>query len=337
METYSDAGRMYYGTIAYQNSSPYIMEALVVPVRKEGSTTGTYQIYTQDLNTWDRWENSQKTISSFGKTYGDCICVNFTHPNATSSVGKNKYYNLLAMSGGSAKNVPYRYHGGWGSTATAQKEFAACCYSSDLKRALFVTKDGYVERVYDGSSSANNVSLKTSKEANNNCGIAPNMTCAAWSDEQQIYCVTGPDGVTISSTGDAGTWTVQANAPKDLHDLAYRTDIEGITGGAFIAWSGTDRHFYVSRDGKDWRRYSTRAIPLTTVKQTAYSPDCKWYCAVGAGNKAYFSRTLTNWVETNVSSTDTNLDSVIWMPSTNKFIALPDTDGGTVYYTYEVN
>ena len=328
---YEDAGRMYYGNMI-TSSKPYTKTSLIVPLTQTGKNYTYLCSYTTGL-AFDK-EEKQSTIGTFGKTWADYVYVDW------GDTEKAKYfYGMPPGCTAKTKDIISKHSGGsWGDPGTNKVTagFIACCYSppDGMDRVLLVTSSGEVTWIYDSNAKATTFTQKLNN-ASVSCGLSKvNMACAQWSTDAQLFCVTGPDGVATSETGDA--WTVHDNVPKDLHDLEYRTDIEGITGGAFIAWSGVDRQFYVSRNGSDWTRYSSKAIPMNDVAQVAYAPEYGWYCAVGAsGNKVYFSKTLTNWVATTIgASNDTPAQSVIWMPSTKKFVLMPKS--GAALYTYEV-
>ena len=106
----------------------------------------------------------------------------------------------------------------------------------------------------------------------------------------------------------------------------YREDL-----GCFMAWSKDTKLFYASGDGIEWEKVSNTPIPLETVSQVEYTPSTGIYCAVGGtGNKAYFSKDLTDWVATNVTNASINVGSVIYVPRTKKYVLMP-TDGGNIY------
>ena len=328
---YDNAGRMYYGTMV-TGSKPYTKTSLLIPLMKTGKTNYTYICSFKTDLSFDKYEK-QASVSTFAETWADYIYVDWGDTDTAK-----RFYAVLPGCSSKTKDIFSRNTGGWSDPGTSKvtSGFTACCYSAPVDRVLLVTSKGEVTWIYDSNAKATTFSQKL-LDASTSCGLsAVNIACAKWSTEVGLFCVTGPGGVAVSETGDAGTWTVYTDVPKDLHDLEYREDIEGISGGAFIGWSGVDRYFYVSRDGKTWTHYSSKAIPMSDVVQVAYGADCGWYCAVGAsGNKAYFSKTLTNWVATTISnSDDTPAQSVIWMPPANKFVILPKS--GTVLYTYEV-
>ena len=121
-----------------------------------------------------------------------------------------------------------------------------------------------------------------------------------------------------------------ASTPKNLTDLSYREDLE-----CFFARSLNDKLFYASGDGLEWQAVTTTPIPLETVACVDYSPETGIYCAVGGtGKYAYFSKDLKTWVSTIITNgTDITAGSVIYMPSTKKYVLMPTS--GTYYYTFD--
>ena len=107
-------------------------------------------------------------------------------------------------------------------------------------------------------------------------------------------------------------------------------------GACLFAWREEDRKFYASADGIDWRvaGYLPTTEQITTIAAVDYNPDLKWYCAIGGtSNYAYFSKDLVHWIETTVTKPlAIPMGSVIWMPSTKKYVLMPTS--GNYYYTF---
>ncbi len=156
--------------------------------------------------------------------------------------------------------------------------------------------------------------------------FTPTPAGAAWSPVQQVFCVAGSNGTATSSEGE--TWTLHADAPKNLTDLIYRTDLE-----CFFARSLDDKLFYASGDGVTWNNVTTTPIPLETVACVDFCQETGIYCAVGGtGKYAYFSKDLRTWVPTTITNgADITAGSVIYMPSTKKYVLMPTS--GSYYYT----
>ncbi len=150
----------------------------------------------------------------------------------------------------------------------------------------------------------------------------------AWSPVHQVFCVAGSNGTATSSDGE--TWTLHADAPKNLTDLTYRTDLE-----CFFARSLDDKLFYASGDGVTWNNVTTTPIPLETVACVDFCQETGIYCAVGGtGKYAYFSKDLRTWVPTTITNgADITAGSVIYMPSTKKYVLMPTS--GSYYYTFD--
>lgn len=153
----------------------------------------------------------------------------------------------------------------------------------------------------------------------------------AWSPDAQLFCLCGDKGIYTSADGE--NWVAHTSAPKNLTDLSYREDL-----GCFFAWSMDDKNFYVSGDGIEWQKLSNTPIPLTCAGSSIYvdySPETKWYCAVGGNNEyAYFSGDLDTWVPTKITNgANITAGSVIYMPSTKKYVLFPTS--GSYYYTLD--
>lgn len=201
----------------------------------------------------------------------------------------------------------------------------AISYSSLLKKLILVRQYNQdFAAVYKKNLDEDNPILSPYYKINGMTDIHPG--CAAWSDTQQVFCVTGPDGTATSSDGES--WTVHSTAPKDLIDLEYRENL-----GCFIARGQDTKLFYASGDGETWQPVNQTPIPLETVAAVDYNPENEWYCAVGGtGKYAYFSKDLEHWIPTTISNSDVTAGSVIYMPSTGLYVLMPTS--GSYYYTF---
>lgn len=200
------------------------------------------------------------------------------------------------------------------------------CYSKNLNFILAVGATGNaVIMRYSGAYYTGTASTRYS------IGIGVNPASAAWSPVHQVFCVTGPEGTATSQDGVTWVTHTSDDVPKNLTDLTYREDLS-----CFIAWSKDDKLFYASGDGETWQTVSNTPIPLDTVTCVDYTPSIGIYCAVGAGNKAYFSKDLTTWTSTAiVNDTNITVGSVIYMANTRKYVLMPKT--GNIFYTYDAS
>ncbi len=322
---YNAVHTMYYGkSCAAKDGTPKIGLHVLM---EYGNSSNCGMVFTQNLQTWTFKEpltkknNANKGISQYLAW----------DTGVTSSTYRKRLFIMLP--GRTSMSNPIRFLYGENTSGAANEHctsqqnvksttpYVACCQSPSKSMALFVSSGGNVAR-FKGDS--------VLKKETYSCGISVNPGCVAWSDYAGVFCVTGPDGTATST--DGSSWTKYTTAPKNLVDLVYREDLPGSQPKGFFA-RGTDKLFYASSDGKNWSVVSTAAIPLSTVAAVAYAPELGWYCAIGGTSKyAWFSKDLTAWVSTKVSSSDVPMGSVIWMPSTNRFVLMPTE--GTSYYTF---
>ena len=315
--------RMYYGDIPIKFSNAWPTKFLVVPMSRDSSTTVKYFVCTQDLKTWYYW-CTRSGMSTSNQYTADYIFI------TTSS----KYYMLFLDYPNTVTTILYKnqnisnggYYNGSLSMYGDGRGWIACCYSQLLNLYIFASANGYINR-YDPTSGSNGA-IRKERIYTGLSTITPScIACAPIGETSQILCVTGPEGTATSVNGDI--WSAHTDAPHNLRDIAYHEDI-----GGFLAWSNDDKHFYKSADGETWYRHSAKAIPLDDVVTVAYSPDVDWYCAIGGNSKhAYFTQNFKNWIETTVSTANIPMGSVIWMPSTHKFVLMPSS--GATYYTFD--
>lgn len=331
---YEDAGRMYYG-ISHSKHKPYTTTALLLSMKTTDKSTNTaVLLQTNDLVSWEAMKSISTTDNSYGGTFGDALYVDW-NKNSTAKDNYRKFY--VAYSPNNLKSISSRTcatGSSWVSTTTSgATSIVALDYSPELRIAIIVSADGTVSRMTDINMSASSVTInKIVDKPLPHCGLEHvNLGCAIWIEAIQCFCITGKEGTATSITGAAGTWSLHPNAPKDLRGLTFRDDIQG---GCLLAWSGDDKLFYISKNGKDWVRYSQKAIPINSVLGVAYSPEYQIYCAVGnPGNTAYFSKDLKDWRASKVSNDDSIIaEDIIWMPSSQKFVLRPAH--GELLYTF---
>ena len=303
--------KLYYGK-AHDNST-----GLVVPLTVNlGSSTASLRLaMTYNLSTWQ--EIAQINISQYFDYPTDYLCVGNKLFIGRNKMGTNP--NMIYKRIDTTDNLKSFSTNGLG---TAYLSFSSYCYSPQLNFVLAVPPEGWAMKI--------DVSSDTAKFIGNYafvCGISVNPGCAAWSPDALIFCVTGPEGTSISADGE--TWEVHTEAPHNLVDLSFREDLH-----CFFARGGDDKLFYASNDGITWSRLNSTPIPLETVTAVDYNPDLQWYCAVGGtGKYAYFSKDLEHWIKTTITNgTAIEAGSVIWMPSTKKYVLMPTS--GSYYYTF---
>lgn len=333
---YDNSGNMYYGR-ATLYKKPYEDNLLIVPLIQTGNSQTVYPMYTTDLLTWKRYETV--SVPSYGQKFTHCF---FADWNKTTTAKRGYKISYLMFNTNTVKKLFRRISGGTCAaySTSGAISIAAGCYSPKLRRVILVSEHGEISRLYDKSVKSTTVSVtKLSEKILPHCGLtAVNPGCAIWIPDAQVFCVAGKDSVSVSETSDAGSWIVNPDAPKDLRGMTFRDDIEyqGQAGCVF-AWSGEDKLFYKSRDGRNWERHNASPIPLAEVKSVAYSPEFGMYCAVGSpennSNYAYLSKDLMSWSKSKVASSPLTAESVVWMNSTKKFVLLPNS--GTYCYVFD--
>ena len=300
--------KMYYGNTRNGNN------LLVLLGHTSGNTVLLAE--TNNLSTWyKRWG---MTISQYFNTITDYLNVGTILFLGSTICGTSAYNHSLYLYTGGTDVTSF----GLSKLASAYRAFSSFCYSPQLNFILAVPPEGWavkIEIVNGKPQLKNNYAFV--------CGISVNPGCAAWSPEALIFCVTGPEGTSISADGE--TWEVHTEAPHNLVDMSFRDDLH-----CFFARGGDDKLFYASNDGITWSRLNSTPIPLETVTAVDYNPDLQWYCAVGGtGKYAYFSKDLEHWIKTTITNgTAIEAGSVIWMPSTKKYVLMPTS--GTYYYTF---
>ncbi len=200
-------------------------------------------------------------------------------------------------------------------------------YSEDLDVMLAAGATGnVVVMTYDSSK----VQYTGSTSSKYEIGISVNPSSAAWSPDALIFCVAGAEGTATSPDGVSWETHTGNDVPKNLIDLSYRKDL-----GCLFARSLNDKLFYASGDGENWVAVNSTPIPLETVSCVDYTPATGIYCAVGGtGKQACFSKDLTTWVSTTIANGgDIEAGSVIYMPSTRRYVLMPTS--GKYYYTFD--
>ena len=330
---YDAVHTMYYGkSAAKKGTTPKTGLHVLL---EYGSNSSCYLVFTQDLVNWTAKRTfTKKTeagsgISQYMYINTGNTSSNYQHRLYVMLPGRTSKSNMIRFLYGENNSGSCSEHYISQSNVGSKVAYTACCYSDKHKMYIFVSKDGHVARA-DASTPKTHKVL--AKEKDNNCGIDINPGCVAWSNYSNVFCATGPQGVAISQDAK-GAWTVLVNAPKNLVDLVYREDLPGLQNKGFFARSAVDKCFYASADGVNWLKVSTTPIPLREISAVDYNPDLGWYCAIGGKSLyAYFSKDLVSWVSTRVSSSPIDMGSVIWMPSTQKYVLMPKS--GSMFYTF---
>ena len=203
-------------------------------------------------------------------------------------------------------------------TSSILSDCNSLCYSEYLDVMLAVGETGNVVVMTYNSSTKQFTGSTTTKYATGLSNINPSS--AAWSPDQMVFCVAGSEGTATSADGVLWEAHTENSVAKNLIDLSFREDLE-----CFFARSLNDKCFYVSGDGETWQKLTNTPIPVETVACVDYSPATGIYCAVGGtGKNAYFSKDLDTWVSTDITrGADIEAGSVIYMPSTKKYVLMP--------------
>lgn len=210
-------------------------------------------------------------------------------------------------------------------TSTVLSDCNSLCYSEYLDTMLAVGETGNVVVMTYNSSKKQFTGSVSTKYTTGLSNVNPSS--AAWSPDQMVFCIAGSEGTATSADGVLWNTHTESSVPKNLIDLSFREDLE-----CFFARSLDDKCFYVSGDGETWQKLTNTPIPLETVACVDYSPATGIYCAVGGtGKKVYFSKDLDTWVSTEITyGADIEAGSVIYMPSTKKYVLMP-TSGSYLY------
>ena len=320
---YSGVHKMFYGSRCVRVTSSsstlkYWDNSLLVLVLMDGT------LHTVDMLSLDFMSDNGEIVEpSSGGNYPDWVIA-----KGPATHGRSLYYvcgNSVMCSINNDSNGSQS-----GFTVVDSAALSDCnslCYSEDLDIILAVGATGDVV-VMSYSSSNNRFSGSASSKYT--IGITVNPSSAAWSSDELVFCVTGAEGTATSP--DGATWETHTgnDVPKNMGDLSFREDL-----GCFLARGLTDKYFYVSSDGETWQKLTNTPIPLETVTAVDYTPATGIYCAVGGiGKNAYFSKDLDTWVSTTIANgSDIEAGSVIYMPSTKKYVLMPTS--GSYYYTFD--
>lgn len=323
--------KMYFGDVPVTTDVTATAQNVLLAHMKYRTTTATrYIMASTDGDNWTTFSSSvsikgSTTTKSFGENIDDYLLL----------FGSNQYRLYMLSSTIDKTYLPYLYSGKTTmskSTLAGQDGTAghtATCYSTNLDTAIFVSQSGGVTLVKDGKS------LSATAYKNIKTGITVNPGCAVWLPTAYVFCIAGPDGTAISANGVDWAAHTEDTIPKNLRDLTWREDFKA--GGCLFAWREEDRCFYASADGITWTKagHLPTVTQVDTIAAVDYNPDLQWYCVIGGTSRhAFFSKDLQHWVATTVTNgIELPMGSVIWMPSTQKYILMPTE--GTNYFSFK--
>ena len=292
---------MYFGPLWYNGSV-----GLIAPMRstKDGQTNFVYYMACSNtsLNSWASDEYEHDNLNTYGTSIGQFVSRKETY------TGRYWYLYFLAYPS-TDKHVRYhRYDTDKNSTSSGDigntedigtTSWLAGCYSPTLGVTLFVSQGGYsiyITNAETGSITAKNVASRR--------GIIPlssiNPGCAVWIPTTQQFCVSGSQGIALSSDGTNWGGHTGSNIPKNLKDLTWKADI---SQPCLYAWREEDRKFYKSANALTWVEAGTlpSKSEISTISSVAYNSDYKEYCVIGGTTTyAYFSADLKTWRRTNI-------------------------------------
>ena len=300
---------------------------ICAPFRQLKSSTKKnmlFWMYTVDGVNWTEWFDSSSTN---GDKIGDYLAQ-------TLSNGTWRLYFLRSPN----TKVYYRYLNSGNKSGYAELSnsedlgsslWCAACYSPDLGMALFFTTIGR-------SCYILNSETKVASNRYSTVGINVNDGCAVWIPTVKAFCVSGSNGVSLSSSGTSWNAHTEAAIPKNLKGLTWMSNL---TEPCLYAWREEDRQFYKSANGITWQVAGVlpSKAEISTITSVAYNSDYKEFCAVGGTTTyTYFSADLKTWRRANVvaeGSGNISMGSVIWYNNVKKYILLPTT--GTNFYTFD--
>ena len=314
--------KMYYGRLTGKLNG---LTRLLVSM-KSGTASAHYFLATSNLTSWDIWLHL--STGKIGTYMGDYILSQDNTKLFLLGYPTEKEYVSFMASDSTSREMISSLTNSNDSGATS---WCAGCYSPTLKRTLFLAQGGYGCYLDDSES-------KVANDRYGSCLITVNPGSLAWIPTAGLFCVSGPNGISISADGGSGTWSphTEAAIPKNLKDLTWMSDL---AEPCLYAWREEDRNFYKSANGITWQVAGVlpSKAEISTIAAVAYNPDYKEYCAIGGTSRyAYFSADLKTWRRTNVVLEGLNgitMGSVIWMPNTKKYVLMPTT--GTNFYTFE--
>ena len=325
--------KMYFGPV-YRGSS----NMLLAPMRSDNtnSTNIIYWLVCSDtlLYHWASDVYCSYNLNTYGTSVGQFL-------TRTATSGDWYLYFLGYPSSDDIKYVRYdgSYHeGSVNHSSDVSTSWLAGCYSSTLKITLFVSKGGYSVYIEDGEK--NSIASSATKAKARKGGIPLNDInpgCAVWIPTTQQFCVSGSQGVALSSDGLTWAGHTGSNIPKNLKDLTWKADI---SEPCLYAWREEDRKFYKSANALTW--VVAGSLPskseISTITSVAYNSDLKEYCVIGGTSTyAYFSADLKTWRRTNIvaeGSAGIPMGSVIWCGDRiQKYMLMPLT--GTSYYVFD--
>ena len=99
-----------------------------------------------------------------------------------------------------------------------------------------------------------------------------------------------------------------------------------------MAFSPEEKLFYLSSDSWTWEKVSDVPVPVENLSSITYCPELQWYCAAGKQTtSAYFSKDLKHWVSVPIRYQNLDINSIIYMPSLELFVAFPASGTYTIH------
>lgn len=291
----------------------------------QATTTNSVAYYTSDLINW------QKPLNSFSSL------VSGVYNTGGGYIDDTQEFELLFLNNTNTSELYYLTNqseikkasaiwGKDGSTAIKTKIVSATV-SPELGILLLGNTTNFVTKKIKGVSGFTRYTVPKPSSVN---AIYLNNNGLAWSPDAQVFCACGKYATSTSADGE--NWITHSDAQRNLTDLTYREDLE-----SFFARCLDDKLFYASGDGITWKAVTSTPIPLETVSCVDFCAETGIYCAVGGtGRYAYFSKDLSTWVATTITNgTPIEAGSVIYMPSTKKYVLMPTS--GSYYYTFDAS
>ena len=147
----------------------------------------------------------------------------------------------------------------------------------------------------------------------------------AWSDSLLLTAAVASDGTNrvMVSTNGGGSWT---SYPVSGTVVALNAICSG--PGKFVAVG--DGGYVTSTNGTTWTGSNTSGFSSDVMNAVTYSVAAGLYVAVGNNGKIYTSTNGTTWTS-QISGITTNLNSVVYSDTLNRFVAGGDSE--VVYST----
>lgn len=317
---------MYYGDVPKSNSKCLLMPFYSVPnysIRGYVYSSsfydrlyGTYDFtfLTSSTSITDRYIYNYYCYEPSTKRLYFRFFYNYSWLTYLDSSKKDyTFYNITSFI--EANYVPFAFS----YSPSLNKMLVVAKHASKSNMRVFLVQNGVVIK-NSGGTYYQDVNFAVSKP----------ITNVVWSPKAQVFCVSGENGVAVSPDGE--TWTVKTSGvPTQLCFLDYREDKED-----FFGVSLNDKKVYSSVDGLTWSVLSSLPTPIkgfNTLAAFRYTPEKELYSYYITGNMAYFSRDLTNWVESQVTNVNPNgVGDLIYYPPEDCWVLTVGGGRGQDYY-----